>query len=103
MIFTRFLLTTVYVCDQARKFGSQSQYVQICIDWRLEITCILLRHHTNGYFILLVIEPSLADLCAGRILSRLSKDQDTLDNELSMTLYQVGDISVLSPTLSKFL
>ena len=25
----------------------------------------------------------------GRILSRLSKDQDTLDNELSMTLMQV--------------
>ena len=25
----------------------------------------------------------------GRILSRLSKDQDTLDNELSMTLLQV--------------
>jgi len=25
----------------------------------------------------------------GRILSRLSKDQDTLDNELSMTLFQV--------------
>ena len=26
----------------------------------------------------------------GRILSRLSKDQDTLDNELAMTLQQVG-------------
>lgn len=25
----------------------------------------------------------------GRIISRLSKDQDTLDTELSMTLYQV--------------
>lgn len=27
-------------------------------------------------------------VCKGRILSRLSKDQDTLDNELSMTLLQ---------------
>ena len=32
---------------------------------------------------------SISVMYIGRILSRLSKDQDTLDNELSMTLMQV--------------
>ena len=35
------------------------------------------------------ISLSISVMYIGRILSRLSKDQDTLDNELSMTLMQV--------------
>ena len=35
------------------------------------------------------ISLSISMMYIGRILSRLSKDQDTLDNELSMTLMQV--------------
>jgi ATP-binding cassette subfamily C (CFTR/MRP) protein 1 len=36
----------------------------------------------------------LTENCTGRILSRLSKDQDTLDNELSIIIYQVSVILV---------
>jgi len=43
-----------------------------------------------GMFSLLNIKFRLNSNSAGRILSRLSKDQDTLDTEISMTLYQVS-------------
>ena len=42
---------------------------------------------------LLSIYLSILMMYIGRILSRLSKDQDTLDNELSMTLMQVRHCS----------
>jgi ABC-type multidrug transport system fused ATPase/permease subunit len=51
-----------------------------------------------GMYILLDIKFLLQNLFPGRILSRLSKDQDTLDTQLSMTLYQVCGIATSNVT-----
>jgi ATP-binding cassette, subfamily C (CFTR/MRP), member 1 len=40
------------------------------------------------------------NICPGRILSRFSKDQDILDNQLSITLYQVRGVLTSNTTNS---
>jgi hypothetical protein len=47
-----------------------------------------------GGLTLLGIKFFLTKFNVGRILSRLSKDQDTLDTEVAMTLFQVGHVAV---------
>jgi hypothetical protein len=47
-------------------------------------------------FIVPDTDSSRTNKFSGRILSRLSKDQDTLDTELSSTLYQVGAIAAFN-------
>jgi hypothetical protein len=55
-----------------------------------------------GMFTLVNLDTFLTNIYVGRIMSRFSKDQDTLDTQISKTLYQVGSIFVLNLVISQY-
>jgi ATP-binding cassette, subfamily C (CFTR/MRP), member 1 len=55
-----------------------------------------------GMLILLNLNAFLTNIHVGRIMSRFSKDQDTLDTQISMTLYQVGSIFAFNLAVSQY-
>jgi len=55
-----------------------------------------------GMLILLNLDTFLTNIHLGRIMSRFSKDQDTLDTQISMTLYQVGSIFAFNFAVSQY-
>jgi hypothetical protein len=95
MMVIQSLLTVVYVTSLASLVASLNMF-KAALQGVLRSPVAFFDTTPMGKLILLEIESLINTDCAGRILSRLSKDQDTLDAQLSMTLYQVGDIVCLS-------
>jgi len=100
MTSTIFLLTSTYAIRLATLAASLSMFRAALAS--VLRSPVILWYYTYGY-----VHPGQSwylpyqYLCR-RILSRFSKDQDTLDTQISMTLYQVGSIFVLNLAISQY-
>jgi ATP-binding cassette, subfamily C (CFTR/MRP), member 1 len=79
----------IYPAPQICRLDSQSSNVQYFFPCSALFTRIILRHHADRYAFTLPDKQLIHIIHSGRMLSRLSKDQDILDTELTSIMSQV--------------
>ena len=96
-VFTWLMLTTVHYTRFASLAASLNLF-KAALGGVLRSPVSFFDTTPMGMYIFLDIKFLSPNICPGRVLSRLSKDQDTLDTQLSMTLYQVCGIATFNVT-----
>ena len=97
-ISARFILTTVHHIRFASLVASLNLF-KAALGGVLRSPVSFFDTTPMGMYVYLTgVDFPTLNICLGRILSRLSKDQDILDTQLSMTLYQVCGVLTCNTT-----